>query len=47
MSPGAGALIGLDQDHDIEPVGEFFMPHRQLIDGRLKMSFHDSGFEKG
>ena len=23
------------------------MPHRQLIDGRLKMSFHDSGFEKG
>ena len=45
MGLGTGALVGLHEDHDIEPVGEFFVPNGQLVDGRMNVSVHGSGFE--
>jgi len=42
---GPGFEIGLEDDDDVKPIRETFVPHGQLIDSRLDASQHRFFFE--
>ena len=46
MGLGTGALVGFNQDHHIEWIGEFFMPHLKLIDRRMNRAGYRGGLGK-